>query len=330
MTRPIRSFSSPRPTTVETLQTCFQHRALLRPGPRLNRRVVGVLAKAQQLYPVELHGFVVLSTHLHLNATYVDPAQMAGFHCFLNANLSKEIGVLRDWPGTSFPERYRHVEISDEAAVERARMKYLLSQGCKEGLVASPLDWPGASSTWALVGAEPLFGEWVDRTALRQARQRGENVSESDFTELLELRLYPMRSLAHLSPDGYRQEIRALVREIEEETAAKHAVDGTRPLGVEEILARDPQFRPSEIPRRPRPWFHALDPEVRADMRRALVTIAVYYRAAAESLKKGDRQARFPVHTFPPGLPFVRGGQGLTIDEICLAPPQKIELLEPG
>ena len=330
MTRPIRSFSSPRPTTVETLQTCFQHRSLLRPGPRLNRRLVGVVAKARQLYGVELHGFVALSSHLHILATYEDPAQMAAFHCFLNANLSKEVGFLRDWAGSVFPERYRHVELSEEPAVERSRLKYLLAQGCKEGLVASPLDWPGASSTWALVGGERLVGEWLDRTALRRARQRGEDVSEADFIEPVEVELSPLRSLTHLSPEAYRREMRVLVREIEEETAAMHRVDGTRPLGVDGILARDPHFRPSEVPRRPRPWFHGLDPAVRERMRRALVTIAAYYRAAAEALKGGDRKARFPVHTFPPGLPFVRGGEGLVIDGTCLAPSQDVELLEPG
>jgi hypothetical protein len=31
------------------------------------------------------------------------------------------------------------------------------------------------------------------------------------------------------------------------------------------------------------------------------------FRSAAEKLKQGDREARFPVGSFPPGLPFVAG-----------------------
>lgn len=337
MTRRIRAFSRPRPTSVETLQTCFQHRPLLRAGPRLNARVIGVLAKAQALYGVEIHGFVVLSNHLHLNATYGDPKQMADLHCFLCANLAKEAGRLRDWQGCMFPERYRHVEISPEPEAEWARMKYLLSQGCKEGLVASPLDWPGASSTWALVSGEPLIGAWVDRTALRRARERGEEVSEAAFTETLEVKLSPIPSLAHLSAEQYRQEMRVLVRQIEEETAARHRVEGTRPVGAARVSAVDPHDRPAEIPRRPGPWCHAWDPEVRASMRRALTTIYAYYRAAAQELKAGNRQARFPVHTFPPGLPFVKESAGsLELDRKRQhgrkrpAPSLESEPLDPG
>lgn len=32
------------------------------------------------------------------------------------------------------------------------------------------------------------------------------------------------------------------------------------------------------------------------------------FRVAAEQLKAGDRSARFPEGSFPPGLPFVKAG----------------------
>ena len=32
------------------------------------------------------------------------------------------------------------------------------------------------------------------------------------------------------------------------------------------------------------------------------------FREAAEQLKTGDRSARFPTGSFPPGLPFVKAG----------------------
>ena len=280
----------------------------MRAGPRLNRRAVGVLAKAQQLYGVEVHAFVMLGNHWHLSATYADPEQMAGFHCHLGTNLSKEVSLLRGWLGTVFPERYHHVEVSEEPEMQRQRLKYVLAQGCKEGLVASPLDWPGASTTASLVTGEPMIGEWIDRTALRRALDRGEKVSEKDFTEELELRLSPIPAMAHLSAEAYRREIRVLVREIEDETAAMHKVDGTRPLGVDKVKAQDPEERPDKVKKSPRPWFHARNPEVRRQIRQALVRIHEAYRKAAEELKEGNRNAAFPVHSFPPGLPFVRQG----------------------
>ena len=325
MSRTLRIFSSPRPTTVETIQKTFQNRLLLQGVPKLDVRAVGLLAKAQQLYGAEIHGFVMLGNHWHLCATFRDPEQMARLHRFFVGNLAKEVNALRDdWAGTVFPERYRHVELSEEPEVQLGRMKYLLSQGCKEGLVSSPLDWPGASSVESLVGDAPLRGEWVDRTAFRRARERGESVTEADFTEILEVSLSPVPSLAHLSMSQYRDEMRGLVRQIEQETQAMHRLQGTRPLGVEKLRRmEEPGPRASEE-RRPRPWFHAVDPAVRQGMRTALIYIAAAYRDAAGRLRGGDRSARFPVHTFPPGLPFVRwDGEGSTLKDPTngLAPP---------
>ena len=288
------------------MNKCIQGRFLLRAGPTFNARFIGVVAKAQALYGVTIHGFVAMSSHWHCYATYDTPKQMALFHCHFGTNVSKEAGKLHHWSGSVFHRRYSHVELSEEPEVQRARLKYLLSQGCKEGWVASPLDWPGPSSTWSLISGEPLIGDWVNRSALLKARERGEDVTEEDFVEQLEVRLSPVSSLAHLSPEEYRQVILEIVREIEEETAAMHRSDGTSPRGAEWVLAQDPHFRPTKEPeKRPRPWFHAFAEEERRKMRDAMIIVAALYREAADRLKAGDRLVEFPLHTFPPALPFV-------------------------
>ena len=311
MGRQLRTFSRPRATTSETLQKTIQSKSLLRPGPRFNPLMVGVLAKAQRLYGGQIHTFVALANHWHLLATFESPKQMADFHRYFNSCLSKEAGIVHDWNDVVFPRRYHHVELSDEPEVELARLRYLLGQGCKEGLVASPLDWPGVSSTEALVTGEPMKGVWVDRTALGIARRRGEDVSEADFSHEMEVRLTPPPSLAHLSSRDYRALIVDLVREIEQETAAMHARRGTTPLGPEAVLKRDPHHQPAAVERSPRPWFHTFRPEVRQAMRAGLLLIVAAYRDAAERLKGGERDVRFPEHTFPPSLPFVENVESL-------------------
>ena len=314
MTTRIRCFTHARPKVVETSQTTLQNRRLLRAGPDFDPYVVGILSRAQELYPVKLHAFVCLSSHYHALATHDDPEVMAGFHCHLNANLSKQVGRSYGWQGTVFPQRYHAVELSGEPEIERARLKYVLSNGVKEGLVASPLDWPGVSAAKALVSGEPLVGKWVDRTSYWEARNRGEDVTLGDFTYAREVHFEPLPSMAHLSKAAYRAVNAELVQEIEEEGRAKHRHNGTRPLGVAAILAQDPEFRPREVEKRPCPWFHVLDPELKKALYTALTLVLVQYREAAERLKEGDRSARFPLHTFAPTLGFVR----------------KVEILEPG
>ena len=306
MTTRIRCFTRPRSRVIESTQVTIQNRRLLRPGPAFDAKVVGILSRAQELYPVRLHAFVCLSSHYHAVATHDDPEVMAGFYGHLNTNLSKEVGRTYGWEGTVFPQRYHAVELSDEAEMEWVRLKYVLSNGVKEGLVASPLDWPGVSCARALLTGEPLRGKWVDRTAFWQARNRGEDVTLDDFTHEREVHFEPLPSMEHVSGESFRALIRDLIEEIEEEGRAMHRRAGTRPLGVAAILAQDPEFRPHEVEKRPCPWFHVLDPDLKKSLYTALVMILAQYREAAERLKKGDRSARFPLHTFAPTLGFVR------------------------
>lgn len=307
----LRLFSRAVDVTAEIRQRTLQGRHLLCPDPAFNRRVVGLVAKAQQLYRVRIHAFVVMSNQFYLLATFDDAEQMARFCCHLFTNLSKLAGHFHDWPSTVFPERYHHVELARDLQTELRRLKCLLAQGCKENLVGSPLDWPGASSTRALVDGEPLHGEWVDGTGRAKALSRGLDAAE-DFTELVEVELSPLPALAHLSAEQYRRIVRGLTREVEEETRARHRVDGTAPLGVAAILARHPHDRPSSMRRSVRPWFFALDPVQRQAMITAVSWCIAQYREAAEQLKQkvksGDdpRTVQFPAGTFPPGLPFVR------------------------
>ena len=300
----MRIFSRPRPVTVEITRNTFQHRALMRPDPRLNERIIGALARAQQRFDVKLHGFVFLSTHAHLIATFADVRDMAGFMRLFSQKISVEIGKLYDWTGSVFPTRYHSIELSQEPEVEWDRLMYLTRNSCKEGLVASPLDWPGATSAKGLTTGKSLKGVWIDRTGLCRARSRGRKVTEEDFTENLELQLEPLPSLSHLSTAQYRDLMRKMVDQVEEETGAMHRQAGTRPLGVAAILSRRPTDRLSEIPRSPRPWFHARRREIRQAIRDALVQIVTAYRDASVKLRSGDLQACFPEGVFPPALPF--------------------------
>ena len=306
MSNLIRFFSRPR-RLVEITQSTFQFRSLLRPSPRLNELIVGALAEAQERYPAQIHAFAFLSTHWHWLATFDDVEHMASFMRFFTAKLSKEVGILHDWKGSVFPERYRHFELSDEQEIEHARLKYVLSQGCKEGLVASPLDWPGVTSTEAMISGEPLRGVWVDRTALCVARSRGKQVSEADFTEERTLRLDPLPGLAHMSRQARALVVLDWVREIEQETAARHRSEGTSPVGVAAVLARDPHYRPEVEPSSsPRPWFHAWSKSAREALRTAFLYFLSAYRAAADRLKAGEADVQFPDYCFPPAMPFVR------------------------
>jgi hypothetical protein len=72
------------------------------------------------------------------------------------------------------------------------------------------------------------------------------------------------------------------------------------------VLQQPPHKEPHKIKRSPAPRFHAASKAVRNALRGAYFLFFAAFRDAAEQLKAGDRSARFPMGSFPPGLPFVR------------------------
>ena len=296
---------------VEVVNRTIRGLHLIKPGPVFNAHVVGVLAKYSEKHSVSIYSGAFASNHWHLLISSPSVKAQANFLRDVTRKISIESGELYDWRDTIFPRRYRATEVSDEPEAQIGRLTYHLQHGCKENIVDSPLDWPGVAFSEALVGGEPLRGIFVDRTAYRHARRRGQDVSLDDFTENLELTLEPLPCWAHLDSATQRSRVLDILRAIEAETAERHAVDNTRSLGADAVLNGDPLMGPETFESRPKPLFHAYSKKVRNELREALMFIVASYREAAERLAAGELAVIFPENTFPPGGPFV-------------------ELLEPG
>ncbi|MEO1369468.1 MAG: hypothetical protein AAFX50_20000 [Acidobacteriota bacterium] len=251
-----------------------------------------------------MHAVAVLSNHFHLLGSFDTVEQMARFTCHLKTNLSKEIGRLHDWEGPLFAGRYRSVPLSDEPEIQLERLRYILGQGVKEGLVLSPKDWPGVHCARALLDNVPLPGIWVDRTRLYAARQRGEEAKERDFTQETELHLTPLPCLARLSQAKQRAVLSELMDSIEAETLQRHRKNGTVPLGAEAVLQGDPHQKPGKLSNSPKPHFHATRRVFRG-MVEAFREFTLAYRLAAERFAAGDLGVEFPENCFPPRPPFV-------------------------
>jgi len=291
---------------VEVTCRTIQGRFLLRPGQPLNEIFIGCLAKARGLFAVDIHAVVVLSTHYHLLVSPADSEQLANFMKHLNTNLSKEIGALHDWPGTIFNRRYRAIVVADEAAVQIARLRYLLSHGAKEGVVYSPACWPGVNSVEALLTGKPLRGTWFDRSREFAARQRRKSPSPRAFATEMEVALQPLPCWRHLPPDARQDRVRGLIEEIEKQTLAMHGERGTEPIGSRRARKVHPHHRPSQVRRSPAPRFHAWSRRQRRRLESAYAEFVAAYRVAAERWRAGDCSARFPDGSFPPAMPFVR------------------------
>ena len=302
-----KRFIPPR-SLVEVSAKTIQARYLLRTGPEMNRRFIGVLARAQSLYDVQVHAVACLSNHWHALVSPRDAWSLARFMNFVQGNLAKEAGDLHGWQGPFWGDRYHAVLVSEEPEIQHRRLSYCLAQGAKEGLVARPELWPGVHSIHALRDGKPLRGIWYDRTAHRLAGRRSAVMPAlEDFAsdEILELAPLPCWALQGLTEDEVQSLVARMVDHISHEAAEEHRANGTRPSDPSAFLRVHPHQRPKATKRSPMPLVHAATREVRRRFRAGYAIFLEAYRDAADRLRAGQTDVEFPPGSFPPGLPFV-------------------------
>ncbi len=290
-------------STFEVTTRTLQGRLLLRPSKELNAIIIGILGRALALYPAMLHLVVVASNHIHMLVTAESVKQLAEFMRFVNSNIAKEAGLLHRWKEKFWGRRYTSLDVlDDKKMIERA--VYLLSHGCKEGLVLRPEDWPGVNCVEAVTRGKPLKGVWYDRTKLYEAARAGQAVSPRDFATEYEVELSPLPCFSDLSEGEQRAQYRAMVRDIEKLAREQVVKAGRRVMGTKRVLREDPHKRPRRIKKSPAPLCHCSDPEMWKRYRDDYRWFVSEYRAASRRLRAGEQDVKFPGSCFPPALAF--------------------------
>jgi hypothetical protein len=145
------------------------------------------------------------------------------------------------------------------------------------------------------------------RTQEFAARLRREDIGRMRFATVETVTFLPIPCWAHLTPELYRARIAALVESIEADAARERERTGASVLGIKAILSRDPLHRPSSLARSPAPRVHAATKAARKAFYEIYAAFVGAFREASEKLRRGDRNAPFPIGSFPPALPFVAG-----------------------
>ena len=277
MSRRLR-FVPPEGALVEITCRTVQGRLLLRPSPVLNEVIRGVLARSVRLYVVEMNAFTFLSNHFHLLLSVYDARQLAAFMTYLNSNLAREAGRLVRWREKFWGRRYQAIIVSAEEEAQVARLTYILAHGVKEGLVESPLDWPGVHCARALVEGTVVSGVWHDRTLAYKARRGHLPLDPEAFVEREELTLAPIPCWRWMTPAAYRERVQRLITEIEDWGRRRREETGMPPLGREAVCRQNPHLEPNRIKKSPAPLVHAATPAVRRALRQAYLTFCAALR----------------------------------------------------
>ena len=271
---------------------------LLKPTSRNKSLILGVLGRAKERLDFELYGYAYLSNHGSLLVGVRDAVQLARIMEFIHSNIARELGRKEhsDWSGRFWGRRGRPILIlTDEDLVDR--MRYLLANSTKEGLVTRPTRWPGAHCAKALCEGRADVGVWVDRTELRRLRFNSkpiERVTESNASTYYRVRLDKLPCWAKLSDEQYRGLIVCLCKDIAEQAALKRRADGGQVVGVKRLLRFSPHHRPGGIEKSPAPPVHCRDRKLRFWFLEAYRSFVQAYRWAYRRLGLLGGEDDFP------------------------------------
>jgi hypothetical protein len=225
-----------------------------------------------------------------------DFCELSRFMNHINSNIAREIGRLHDWHDKFWSRRFSAIPVLDDVSLlDRAR--YILSHGCKEGLVAHPADWPGINCIAALTEGTPLVGQWFNRTKMYADSRTVSGVqAESDYLTEYKVEIRPLPTLADLSETA-RQ---AMWRKFIDDLAFQNQKENV--LGVKAILAQNPHSKPVSTKKSPRPFCHAITQKVVKEYREGYRAFVGAFREAFGSLLAGHIRSfeSFPDCYIPP------------------------------
>jgi hypothetical protein len=233
----------------------------------------------------------------------------------LNSNVARIAGRLHGWRDRFWAGRFHAISILDDESLLQ-RLRYILSHGCKEGLVLRPGDWPGVSCLPALLEGKKLEGVWLDHTSMHKKPRISSDPSpdptgsedgpprSEEVAIRYEVPLTPLPCWADLDETERQARVRAVVEDIEAETRERHERARSRPLGVRRVLQQHPHGLPQEVKRRKAPACHAASSKLRQTYRKLYRLFATMFREASARLRTGEREVAFPAHCFPPALAY--------------------------
>jgi REP element-mobilizing transposase RayT len=289
LARPIRMFEAEVPYFLTV--RCLHGRLFLRPSERTNEILGGVLARAARLAGIEVFAFVFASNHVHL-LVRGPPSQISPFMQYLLTNISKKVGSIVGWRGAFWERRYSAEPVLDEEALF-GRIRYILSHGVKEGLVATCEEWPGLSSLSMMLDGEPRRFRWFQWSDRWRERKLGKPCARFDerCSRVEQLVLAPIPHPAFQEPRSRRQILESLVQGIQEYGRALHQ----RFRGRAWVLAQRPQHRPERPARTPRPLCHTSSRRLLDEFREKARGFTTAFLNASQRWRAGDFSAPFPL-----------------------------------
>ncbi|MCK5687659.1 hypothetical protein KAI87_00245 [Myxococcota bacterium] len=280
------------------------------PTPKTTAIINGVFAKAREQFPnIKLYAAVTMSNHQHWQCQG-HPAELPRFIGYIKREITRRLNFAQEKFGPMWAS-YDSLALPGQIS-ELSSLRYILSQGVKEGLVERPEDWPGQHCAKSLLTGEPLRGIWFDGTSYsrdrdREKRRVGGNpdkIKRENYIEETEFYFDPLPRWEHLSQADYQTKIRHIVNEIVSKEAKER---GDAPvLGAQAVMQMSIETRKAWVPlphhegrKRLICWGPSYAPELQ-DYLEEYWAFQLAYKEISKRFRAGELNVQFPQNAYRP------------------------------
>jgi putative transposase len=273
--------------TLMLTRRCTQRQLLLTPSREVLHLCLYALGYAQQKHGIELHCFVFLSNHEHLQLTD-RLGNRAEFARDLDRLIAKSVNAhLGRFENLWDSGRPSYVRLLDADAV-RENTQYILTNPVKDGLVPRAKDWPGL---WS----DPRH---FDGAPIKVKRPAFFYDPTGEMPDEVEIRLTAPPCFAEMNRRDYLEQTYRDIKEFERNVQAERAAKGF--LGRRAILAQDPFGYPKGFEPRFQlnPTLKCRDKWRRIEQIQADANWLAEYQGCRERSCRGDTDVVFPAGTY--------------------------------
>lgn len=138
----------------------------------LMEAIVGALAEAQRRYGVAIYAFHMMSNHYHGLFGAPTPLMFARFLNFFHGSVAMLVNQRLGRRRPVWTSKFRPLAVTMDEKTLMQRMKYIMGQGVRAGIVQHPQQFAGPSTVDWLVAGVPLQGRYGQVLAPRSDGQR--------------------------------------------------------------------------------------------------------------------------------------------------------------
>lgn len=268
---------------------------------KLERAILGYIAKFTKRYRVKLYAFGIEGNHLHSTALFPE-CNRSAFKRDLNSCVARAVPrYVPTYPGGSlWARRYSSEYLPGNEDVEK-QFFYTVLQPVSDGLVDSIFDYPEYNCfSDAVHGRERKF-EVINWAAYNEARRWKVEVNISDFTETVTLKYERLPGYEHLS----QQEYAALMYKKLQSYTKEAIIKRNKPaVGAQIVRNRIPGAKPKQTKKSGRyshrPRVLSACPKRREQCTNWYFKVYFEYKEASRIFRSGKLSVKFPPGTYRP------------------------------